>query len=477
MRAYDDLREFIQACDEIGELRKIDGADWNLEIGAITELISEKRGPALLFDDVPGYAKGYRVFSNGVITIQRSALALGFPMELGGTELLKLWRQKCKEYRPVPPEEVGDGPILENVITGDDVDLFKFPVPKWHERDGGRYIGTMCAVITKDPEEGWVNLGTYRTMCYGDGKATSVLANHGKHGRIMIDKYHARGQSAPVAVIVGPDPMVWAASMTSMPWGMGEYEFVGSFMGAPVKVVKGPHTGLPISANAEIAYEGEIPPLSVEAGDEGPFGEWGGYYSATFKKSWFVVKVKSVLHRNDPILGGSPPVRPPADNDFALPFKIAGAVWDQLEGCGMSGIKGVWQLAMEGGPSILVVSIKQQYAGHAKQVGLAATACRAGCYGGKLTIVVDDDIDITDTEQVLWALGTRTNVDNVDIVRGLWTSPIDPSTPAEVRESGYPINSRLVIDACRPYATFKHFPPVNVFDEEYRAKIREKWNI
>ncbi|MBI4321298.1 MAG: UbiD family decarboxylase [Chloroflexi bacterium] len=476
MKPYNDLREFIQACDEIGELKRYDGADWNLEIGALTELESEQRGSALLFDEVPGYPSGYRVFTNGPITLRRSALALGFPLDLPGIELLKLWKQRFRELRPIPPVEVDDGPVLENVITGEAINLFKFPVPKWHELDGGRFIGTQDAVITRDPDEGWVNLGTYRVMCH-DKKSATVMANHGKHNRIMMDKYHRRGEPCPAAVVIGADPLIWAVSMTSLPWGVSEYDFAGSFLGEPMQVVRAPYTGLPVPANAEIVIEGEIPPLSVRAEDEGPFGEWAGYYSHFVKKSGYVLEVKSVLHRHNPVLGGAPPLRPPMENDYALPFKMAGAVWYQLEVAGISGIKGVWQLAMEGGPSILVVALKQQYAGHAKQVALAAASSRGGAFVGKVVIVVDDDVDITDNDQVLWALGTRMNVDNVDIVKGLPTDPTDPSTPPGLRYSGYAVNSRLIIDACRPYATLQDFPPVNVFGEEYRKKIREKWGI
>ena len=161
---FNDMREFIETVDRMGELERIDNAHWNLEIGAITELMAEKRGPALLFDHIPDYPAGYRILTNPFANKTRTALAIGVPMDLSPSETLKAWRQRLKEFKPLPPVTVKEGPILENVITGSAIDFNRFPTPKWHEHDGGRYIGTGCSVITRDPEEGWVNIGTYKTM-------------------------------------------------------------------------------------------------------------------------------------------------------------------------------------------------------------------------------------------------------------------------------------------------------------------------
>ncbi|HLH23076.1 MAG TPA: UbiD family decarboxylase [Chloroflexota bacterium] len=473
--SFDDLRGFIAAAEALGELQRLDGAHWDLEIGALTEIQAERRGPALLFDRIADYPPGYRVLANGFATARRTALALNLPLDLGPVELANCWRTRLKEFHKVPPVEVSAAPVLQNVRRGRDVDLGQFPTPRWHEKDGGRYLATGCAVVVRDPDEGWVNLGTYRGQVQGPDRL-SLLIVQGKHARIMLNKYHARGEPCPVAVSLGHDPALFAAATLPVPWGVSEYDFVGWLKGAPVPITRGPYTDLPIPATAEIVLEGEIPPLTEESCDEGPFGEWPGYYAGIHKREQAVVpvlRVHTVLHRDAPIILGSPPLKPPRPYAFAFPRTVP-LVWDELERAGCTGITGVWQLATYFG-LFLVVRIQQQYAGHAKQVGLAATCVRSAAYAGKWVVVVDDDIDIANPGEVFWAMGTRCNVDNVDVVRGVWTSPADPALPDEVRATGNPVSSRIIVDACRPYG--KPFPAANVFDTAYKQQIAAKWGI
>jgi len=163
---FNDLRDFITEVDKLGECKIIESTDWDLELGLITELFAKQTdSPLLVFDSIKDYEKGYRVAANLFTTQRRTALALGLPLEAKGVELVRAWREKTKgDLKLIPPVEVKTGPVKENIDIGDDVNLYKFPVPKWHELDGGRYIGTADMVITRDPEEGWVNLGTHRVQ-------------------------------------------------------------------------------------------------------------------------------------------------------------------------------------------------------------------------------------------------------------------------------------------------------------------------
>ena len=170
MAAFRDLRDFIDRLKlELGEdqIRVVDGANWNLEIGCLTELMAEKEGPALLFDNIVGYPKGFRVFTNFMGTAARNAVALGISPKLSKVEMLRAWKDKSKLLKLIPPKEVTTGAVMENVLEGDAVDLARFPAPQWHERDGGRYIGTADMVITRDPDTGWVNFGTHRGCIQG----------------------------------------------------------------------------------------------------------------------------------------------------------------------------------------------------------------------------------------------------------------------------------------------------------------------
>ena len=188
-RPHRDLREWIERVDQVGELKRVHGADWNLEMGAITELIGREGKyppPAILFEDIPGYPKGFRTLFGTTGSVNRIALTLGFSDVRTGTQLIKAYREKSKVLKPIPPRVVETGPIFENVDSGKEIDLYKFPVPLMHEKDGGRYIGTNCLVITRHPDEGWINLGTYRIMVHGKDH-TAFYISPGKHARIARD--------------------------------------------------------------------------------------------------------------------------------------------------------------------------------------------------------------------------------------------------------------------------------------------------
>ena len=139
---FDDLRGFIQALDERGLIKKVEGVDWDLEMGVITEIMAERQKLALLFDKIKGYPEGYRVANGMYLTTIAQKLAFGIPEELSDVEVVRWWKDKWNEFKPVPPVEVKSGPVSENILTGDEIDILKFPVPKWQELDGGRYIGT-----------------------------------------------------------------------------------------------------------------------------------------------------------------------------------------------------------------------------------------------------------------------------------------------------------------------------------------------
>lgn len=470
---FHDLRAFIDEVERLGELKRVEGAHWDCEIGAVTELMAEHPSKfMLLFDRIKGYPPGYRVATNILTTVRRTALVLGLPPDLKGIELLKAWRRKYKGLKPIPPVEVNVAPVKQNVYTGGDVDLSVFPTPRWHQFDGGRYLGTSDAVITRDPDEGWVNVGTYRCMIQGKNKI-SVKINEGKHARMMMQKYHARGQACPIAISFGHDPALFmASSEMNIPWGFSEYDYAGWIREEPIQVTKGEVTHLPIPATAEIVIEGEIPP-DFESLQEGPFGEWPGYLADSTKGMVPVVTVKSILHRDDPIILGAPPLKPPAPYRSALNTNAIG-IWEEMEKVGIVGVMGVW-IPIFDMPYIVFVAIKQMYAGHANQAATAAASCRSSMLGGRFICVVDDDVDITNIDDVLWAVATRCDADTINIIKGLPTSFADPLLTEGQRMREDASASRILINACRPYTRRKDFARINIFEPEYREEIRSKW--
>jgi len=468
--ANKDLRDWIKEIEAAGQLQRVSGAEREEEIGGIVDIYQRKMGlPAVLFDDIPGYPKGYRVLSNLLTSVPRINLGLGLPADAPEMELISYWRDYMKEAPTIPPTTVNGGPVLDNMTTGDDVDILKIPTPKWHEHDGGYFIGTGCMVIMKDPDTGWINYGAYRVQAH-DRNVASVMTSKGKHGNLIRQKYHERGEPCPVAVVLGMHPALFMVAGLEIPYGKNEYDAAGGLLDESVEVINGPSTGLPIPANAEIAFEGWIHPDDLV--DEGPLGEWTGYYAGGKQKEP-AIRIETLMHRDDPVLLGAIPAVPPNDDTFFRGTYRCGAVWNQLEAAGVPEVKGVWAHEAGGSRMWLTVSIKQMYGGHAKQAGLIASQCHAGAYANRWVVVVDDDIDPSNMNDVVWAMCTRFDPrEGMETLRGCWSTHLDPM--AYSHED--PRNARVVVDACKPWARRETFPIVARSSKELDARIREKWS-
>ncbi|MEK7782920.1 MAG: UbiD family decarboxylase, partial [Candidatus Binatota bacterium] len=367
---YRDLRDWIKKAEGLEEVKTLKNCDWNLEIGAITELVARREdGPAVLFDEIKDYPKGFRVLSNSLSSRKRLALTLDLPAGESKMDFVRTWRERYKKIKPIPPKIVKDSPLFENVYKEKDIDLLKFPTPKWHEHDGGRYIGTGSIDITRDPDEGWVNWGTYRVMIH-DKDTVGFYISPGKHGRIQREKYINTGRPCKIAMSFGHDPLVFLAGSIEVPYAVPEYEFIGGVRGEPLELIEGEYSGLPIPANAEIVVEGDV--IFDQAKVEGPFGEWTGYYASAERPEPFV-KVRRLYHRNDPIILGSPPGRPPAELGWYRSYLRSALIWDEMEKAGVPDVKGVWLTVSGGSRLVLVVAIKQRYPGHAKQAAVVAS--------------------------------------------------------------------------------------------------------
>ena len=306
-------------------------------------------------------------------------------------------------------------------------------------------------VIMRHPDTGWINYGAYRVQVH-DRKLATVMCSKGKHGNLILRRYHELGQRCPVAVVVGMHPALFMVAGLEIPYGKNEYDAAGALLGEPVETIAGPVTGLPIPANAEIAFEGYISPDDLI--DEGPLGEWTGYYAGGIKKEP-AIRVESMMHRNDPVLLGAIPGIPPDDDFFYRCTYRSGAVWNQLEAAGVPEVKGVWAHEAGGSRLWLTVAIKQMYGGHSKQAGLIASQCHAGAYANRFVVVVDDDIDPADMNRVIWAMCTRFEPrEGIEILRGCWSTALDPMaySPSDPR------NARVVIDACKPWNRRDTFP-------------------
>src|SRR5581483_5797997 len=465
-----DLRTWLSQMEAADELQLVRGANREEEIGGIVDFYQRKTGnKAVLFDDIPGYPSGYRAVANILTSTKRIKMTLGLPSDASDMDLVAFWRKYMKDNKTIPPIEVPTGLVMQNVYRGADVDLTKIPAPKWHEHDGGYYIGTGCMVIMRHPDTGWINYGAYRVQVH-DRKVASVMCSKGKHGNLILRRYAELKQRCPVAVVVGMHPALFMVAGLEIPYGKNEYDAAGALLGEPVEVITGPVTGLPIPANAEIAFEGYI--SADDLIDEGPLGEWTGYYAGGVKKEP-AIRVESMMHRNDPVLLGAIPGIPPDDDSFYRCGYRSGAVWNQLEAAGVPEIKGVWAHEAGGSRLWLTVAIKQQYGGHAKQAGLIASQCHAGAYANRVVVVVDDDIDPADMDKVIWAMCTRFDPrEGMETLRGCWSTALDPMAYA----SDDPRNARIVIDACKPFKRRDTFPVVVRVSKDVEDQVRGKFS-
>jgi 4-hydroxy-3-polyprenylbenzoate decarboxylase len=465
---YKDLREFIGAVEELGALRRIEGADPRYEIGGITEVAAgQPDGPALLFDAIKGFPRGFRIFTNAVTHPQRAALALGLDAGLRPLDALKAWMEKRKALIPHKPVTVKDAAFLANTTRGADVDLAKYPAPIWHRHDGGPFIGSGSIVIMRDPDGGWINASIYRVQVHDRNRVTVQFDHGGRHGAIIAKKYWDRGESCPCAVVNGEDPALFIAGFEYLPAGQSEYEFAGAIKGAPIEIFPGPQTGLPIPAHAEIVFEGRLLPMSEATLPEGPFGEFTGYYAAEARPGP-VMEVTAAHHRDDPILLGSPPMKPPRFH-FGLPFRAA-TIWENLEASGVTDVAGAWQHVSQ---LMTVVALRQRYDGHAKRAALVAAA---HSYMARIVVVVDEDIDPSNLADVMWAVATRCEpAEQLDIVRNAWSSRLDPRIPEADKARGVSSHSKVIIEACRPFPWIDKFPPASALTPDEARAIEEKW--
>ncbi|HEX6004835.1 MAG TPA: UbiD family decarboxylase [Burkholderiales bacterium] len=470
-----DLRVWLDEARRLGELKDVRSADWNLELGAISEVnVRKDLPPALLFDEIKDYPRGFRVLTCSTASPARLSSILRFGVETSHHALVqklrgrpKTWQQEASRYDPVTAET---GPVFENVQGEGKVNLEVFPAPLWHEKDGGRYIGTGCCVVTRDFDSNWVNVGTYRVMLH-DRNHVGLDMVPGKHGAIQYDKYMKAGKPFPVAIVLGCDPLGYLISGIEVPFGMCEYNYIGAILGEPVALVKGPLTGLGFPAASEIVLEGWAHPGDERT--EGPFGEFHGYYPGK-AHSAPVVTVERVYYRDDPILLGSPPAKPPNDYSYSKAVMRSALLFDALAAAGVPDVHAVWAHEIGGARMFNVVAIKQRYAGHARQAGHILNQCGVGAYMSRYTVVVDEDIDPSNLQEVMWAVATRSDPEvDIDIIRRGMGSKNDPMYVA-YRDAA-PYSSKAIIDACRPYDHLADFPDVAEASRALQDAVRAKW--
>ncbi len=490
-----DLRSWMRDLEDAGLLRRVRAeVDWDQEIGALARINLALKGPALLFENIKDYRDTLctRLMTCGMATRDHVLRMTGLPGDTTDKELVRHFKETYR--RPLPPVTVETGAVKQNILTGDAIDLFQLPVPKWHETDGGRYIDTFCGVITKDPESGRTNVGLYRGMLIGrDRIAKLVIPTQG--WGTHFGKYAAQAKALgkdghmPVAVVYGWHDALPFCAGSPFPKHVDEWDMIGAILGRPVDLVKCETVDLEVPASAEIVVEGYIDPDPDTFESEGPFAEYPGYsaYKASPKP---VLDVTCMTHRDNPVyrcaLEGARPGFPSEDSPLCA-YSWSAIAWNMLEDFGVDNVLDVWMPPVVTGTNI-VVQIRKRYRGHGQQVANALWGTSAGQWFFKNVLVVEEDIDIRDPVALEWAVAFRVDAGNGQLLTfgPTFGSYLDPSMPPELAQPakyGSGSWTRVLTDATRnweferiPEMDGRRFPAVNTIDPVLEKKIHARWS-
>ncbi|MDD2929189.1 MAG: 4-hydroxy-3-polyprenylbenzoate decarboxylase [Sideroxydans sp.] len=481
---YKDLRDFIAQLESMGELKRVTApVSTHLEMTEICDRVLRAQGPALLFENVAGH--NMPVLANLFGTPRRVALGMGEEDIVALREVGKLLAY-LKE--PEPPKGLKDAwdkwPILKQVMTmspkvlssapcqevvweGADVDLSKLPIQHCWPGDVAPLI-TWGLVVTRGPNKTRQNLGIYRQQVLGPNKVIMRWLAH--RGGALDFRDHCQknpGQPFPISVVIGADPATILGAVTPVPDSLSEYQFAGLLRGSKTELVKCIGNDLQVPASAEIVLEGVSHPGETEL--EGPYGDHTGYYNE--QDQFPVFTIERITMRRDPIYHstytGKPPDEPAmlgmALNEVFVPllqkqFPEIVDFYLPPEGCS-------YRMA--------VVSIRKQYAGHAKRVMFGIWSFLRQFMYTKFIIVVDEDIDVRDWKEVMWAITTR-----MDPVRD---TLLVENTPIDYLDFASPVSGlggKMGLDATNkfPGETQREWGTPIVMDEAVKSKVDAMWN-
>lgn len=445
--ARKDLRTWISELEGAGELIRIDKpVDPLTQMGS---LLYQSREKALFFENLP---HGWRSLGQAPANVRHAALAFG----VGEEALVPLVASKLGKL--IAPQMVADGPVKEVKLRKGEFDLTQMPVHVAGQRDGGPVIGSGL-VVSKDPDTGARNLSFHRLQVKGPAKSGILL--YPRHTWRNYLKYQARNEAMPVAIFIGHHPLYYVAAATTAAYGLDEMEIAGGFLGEAVPLVKCETVDLEVPADAEIVLEGHIPPHTRE--DEGPFSEFQDYYLTGTGKNP-IVEYQCMTRRHDAIFKN---LQNGSEMEGCVFHKIpmCATIYRRLKDVG--GGPNIHNVTLLPGIFGVVVQLTQRYYGEAKNLLMAALASEY--HHPKIAIAVDEDVNIFNHSELLWALATRVNPQqDVVVIPGTHNHGMDASLP----ELGAPgtalwqrLGSKMLIDATIP-------PPADAKARSVYERIR-----
>jgi UbiD family decarboxylase len=384
-------------------------------VGAIIRRSLDLRAPAPLFNRVAGIEAGFRALGapGGLSALSgrsyaRIALALGLPADADGQTLVRTLAD-ARRRELVTPEVLPGGPCQEHEMLGEDVDLLRFPTPLIHEGDGGRFIQTYGINIVRSVDGAWTNWPINRMMLL-DRIRLDCLIPPNQHLGMIHAQWRERGEPTPIAVAFGVPPAIAYVGGMPLPEGVSEVDFVGAMAGEPVELVRCRTVPLEVPATAEIVIEGHISHTETEM--EGPMGEFAGYIGRGGSSPKPVLHVSAVTHRSQPILPISAAGKPVEENHTGWGLPHAAETLHVLRESGLP-VVDCW-MVLEAACCWFAITVRQDW--HTS-TGLTATElgrrigetifATKGGFGIPKVLLFEDDVDITDLREVVWAFATR----------------------------------------------------------------------
>ena len=482
---YRDLRDFVSQLESLGELRRVRAEiSPRLEMTEVCDRVLKAGGPAILFERPAGHS--IPVLANLFGTPRRVALGMGadsvealrdvgkllaFLREpeppKGFRDVIERWIPIGRQVMHMAAKDVSSGPCQDVVWEQPDVDLGRLPIQTCWPGDAGPLI-TWGLVVTKGPRRNRENLGIYRQQVIGPNKAIMRWFAH--RGGALDFRDHCEmkpGEPFPIVVVLGADPATMLAAVTPVPDSLSEYQFAGLLRGSRTELMKCQGSELRVPASSEIVLEGALHP--GETALEGPFGDHTGYYNE--RESFPVFTVERITMRRDPIYHstytGKPPDEPAvlgmALNEVFVPilqkqFPEISDFYLPPEGCS-------YRLA--------VVSIRKEFPGHAKRVMFGIWSYLRQFMYTKLIVVTDDDVNVRDWKEVIWALATR-----VDPARD---TLVVENTPIDYLDFASPVaglGSKMGIDATNkwPQETQRAWGKPIAMDAAVKRRVDELWS-
>jgi len=482
-----DLREYIAALDELGDLRRVDAeVPQGLEIGAYIRRSYETRAPAPLFTNIAGTAPGFRLLgapaalsSVAGSPLGRIGLSLGMAPDVRAREVVDALVQ-ARTREPIAPVAVDTAPCKQNVLLGDDASLAKFPTPLLHEGDGGPYVNTWGTIVVRSPEGDWVNWSIARIMMLDDKHLTGLVMRP-QHIERAWSMWAERGEPMPFALVQGGDPAIPFAAGMPLPDEVDEPGFLGALLGEPLEVVPAETVDLMVPAGAEIVIEGHV---SVERNaEEGPMGEYAGYAPAgTTRQPTYTIE--AITHRDDPIWPTVVEGEPVDEFHTATGLNMAAEVCSLLRSAGLP-VATAWA-PFETASHAMVVTVERDWRERlpgvstsdlTRRISEALQGFRSEHLIPRL-FVLDDDVEPSDPAELTWALATRCHPTDFRVERTGEVLPLLTCYTEQERHSEH--GTKVVFDCLLPAegegrerrSSFRH-----IYPEHVQRWVEQHWAL